>query len=60
MVIGEPAVDDVYAAADAASRELGREVSVTILSPAELRRSSGFADSVRAGPTVPVLIGRNG
>lgn len=59
MVIGKPAVDEVYAAAENASRQLGREVSVTILSPAEWRRSSGFAESVRAGPTVPVLEDRD-
>lgn len=60
MVIGEPAVDDIYAAAAAASRELGREVSVTILSPDEWRRSSGFTDNVRAGPAVPVVTAGDG
>ena len=60
MVIGQPPVDEVYAAADTASRELAREVSVTILSPAEWRRASGFADSVRAGPTVPLIVSDDG
>jgi DNA-binding transcriptional ArsR family regulator len=60
MVIGQPPVDDVYAAADIASRELGREVSVTVLSPIEWRGSSGFAESVRAGPTVPVIVDGDG
>jgi predicted nucleotidyltransferase len=60
LVIGEPPIDEVYAAADNASRQLGREVSVTVLSPAEWRRSSGFAESVRAGPTVPVVVGKDG
>jgi DNA-binding transcriptional ArsR family regulator len=56
MVIGEPAVDEIYAAADAASHELGREVSVTILSRPEWDRNSGFTESVRAGPMVPLLL----
>ena len=60
MVIGHPLVDDVYAAADTASRELGREVAVTVLSLAEWRRSSAFAESVRAGPTVPVIVDGDG
>lgn len=55
MVIGEPPVEDVYAAADEASRQLGREVAVTISSPVEWDRESGFTTNVRAGPIVPLI-----
>jgi DNA-binding transcriptional ArsR family regulator len=56
MVIGEPAVEKVYAAADRASRELGREVAVTILSPTEWKADSGFTTAVRSGARVPLRV----
>lgn len=59
MVIGEPPVDDVYAAAETASRELGREVSVTILSRAEWDADSGFTAAVRSGARVPLRLSQD-
>lgn len=56
MVIGEPPVDEVYAAAEQAARELGREVSVTILSRAEWDADSSFTAAVRSGARVPLQL----
>lgn len=57
MVVGEPPVDDVYEASERASRELGREVAVTVLSPSEWSSDSGFVAGIRSGPRVPLKVG---
>lgn len=55
MVIGQPLVEEVYAAADEVARQLGRDVAVTVLSREEWERDSGFVAAVRAGPVVALV-----
>ena len=53
LVIGTPAVEDVRRRADVASEQLGRDVNVTVLTPAEWSNAtSGFVGHVRASPLV--------
>lgn len=55
MVVGEPDLDDVHAAARDVEIEVGRPVNVTVLSPEEWASGgSAFLESVRLGPKVPV------
>ncbi|HEX8303596.1 MAG TPA: MarR family transcriptional regulator [Jatrophihabitans sp.] len=53
LVIGTPDVSEVRAQADAATRTLGRDVNVTVLSPNEWSNArTGFIAHVKDGPLV--------
>ena len=53
LVIGDPDVGRIRAEADAATRKLGRDVNVTVLSPEEWDGSgSGFIAHIKNGPLV--------
>jgi predicted nucleotidyltransferase len=53
LVIGTPDVDEIRAEADTATRKLGRDVNVTVLSPAEWDAAkSGFITHIKSGPLV--------
>ena len=53
LVIGTPNVGEVRAQADAATRTLGRDVNVTVMSPTEWNDArSGFIAHVKDGPLV--------
>jgi predicted nucleotidyltransferase len=53
LVIGTPGVGEVRAEADAATRTLGRDVNVTVLSPKEWNSTKrGFIAHVKDGPLV--------
>lgn len=55
MVVGEPDVDAVYEACTRVEDAVHRPVNPTILTPAELDEPSGFLETVRKGPAVPVI-----
>ncbi len=55
MVVGAPDVDAVYEACTRVEAAVHRPVNPTILSPSELMAESGFLDTVRSGPMVPVV-----
>lgn len=55
MVIGSPDVDAVYDACGRVETAVHRPVNPTILTPHEFVNRSGFLDSVRSGPVVPVV-----
>lgn len=53
LVIGTPDVGEVRAEADAATRKLGRDVNVTVMSPTEWNDAkSGFIAHLKASPLV--------
>ena len=53
LVIGTPDIGEIRAEADAATRTLGRDVNVTVLSPKEWNSArSGFIAHVKDGPLV--------
>ncbi|MCW2529845.1 MAG: hypothetical protein JWM76_4705 [Pseudonocardiales bacterium] len=53
MVIGDADVAEVRSAADAASRRLGRDVNVTVLTRDEwIRAETGFLTHLRTQPLV--------
>jgi len=55
LVVGDPDLDAIDAAAQEAEARLGREVSITIRSRDAWRRArDGFVRSVRAGNLVPI------
>lgn len=56
VIIGDPDVDDVYAACTEAGRVLRQEVNPVILTPDEWRSGrSGFIREVRNGPLVALV-----
>ncbi len=55
MVVGKPAVEDVYAAADRVQERVGRPVNVTILSGEEIKGDSGFLLQVESQPTIQLV-----
>ena len=55
MVIGRPAANDVYDACGRVEKLVGRPVNATILTEAEFAEQSGFLNSVRSNPTVPII-----
>lgn len=57
LVIGTPDVGEVRAEADTATRKLGRDVNVTVLSPTEWSDAkTGFIAHVKDGPLVDLGI----
>ncbi len=57
MVIGTGDVGEIRAAADHASRTLGRDVNVSVLTPAEWNQGrSGFVRNLRAQPVVELSL----
>ncbi len=54
MVIGAPDVDAVYEACTRVEAAVHRPVNPTILSSSEFKAESGFLDTVRSNPIVPV------
>lgn len=59
MIVGTPDVNTVRAKADLGSRVLGRDVNVTVLSPAEWgAASSGFIAHLKDGPLVELDLTR--
>jgi DNA-binding transcriptional ArsR family regulator len=59
LVIGTPNVQAVRGAAREAARELGRDVSPTVLSPEEWDGESGFVRTVRRRPLVELDLTRD-
>ncbi len=55
MVVGTPAVEDVYAVADRVQERVGRPVNVTILSQEEIKGDSGFLLQVESQPTIQLV-----
>ena len=55
MVVGTPDVDSVYEACTRVEAAVHRPVNPTILSPSEFDAESGFLDTVRSSPIVPVV-----
>lgn len=55
MVIGNPRADDVYDACARVEQSVGRPVNATILTEEEFAADSGFLNSVRSNPTVPII-----
>ena len=55
MVVGDPDVDAVYEACARVEAAVHRPVNPSILSSSEFKAESGFLDTVRSGPTVPVV-----
>ena len=55
MVIGTPDVDAVYEACTRVEARVHRPVNPTILSREEFTVDSGFLETVRSGPIVPVM-----
>lgn len=55
MVVGSPDVDAVYEACTRVEAAVHRPVNPTILSQSEFKAESGFLDTVRSGPIVPVM-----
>ena len=56
VVIGNPDVDEVYAACSDAGKILDQEVNPVILTPDEWQaRRTGFVKEIRRGPLVPVV-----
>lgn len=59
LVIGTPDLGKVRAAADTATRTLGRDVNVTVLSPQEWDTAkTGFISQVKDGPLVELDLGQ--
>lgn len=57
LVVGTPHVQDIRRRADVASEQLGRDVNVTVLAPAEWTgATSGFISHVRASPLVALNV----
>ena len=54
MVVGAPDVDAIYEACTRVEAAVHRPVNPTILSAEEFKAESGFLDTVRSGPIVPV------
>ncbi len=55
MVVGAPDVDAVYEACTRVEAAVHRPVNPTILSLSEFKAESGFLDTVRSSPIVPVI-----
>ena len=55
MVVGDPDVDAIYEACTRVEAAVHRPVNPTILSPSEFNAESGFLDTVRSSPIVPVV-----
>jgi len=55
MVVGDPDVDAVYEACTRVEAAVHRPVNPTILTAEEFTAESGFLDTVRSGPVVPVM-----
>lgn len=55
MVVGDPAAQDVYEACDRVEEMVHRAVNPTILTEQEFRESTGFLETVRTQPTVPIM-----
>ena len=55
MVIGTPDIDAIYEACTRIEATVHRPVNPTILSPEEFTADSGFLETVRSGPVVPVI-----
>jgi DNA-binding transcriptional ArsR family regulator len=55
MVVGAPDVDAVYEACTRVEAVVHRPVNPTILSVEESKAESGFLDTVRSSPIVPVM-----
>ncbi|MFN8126241.1 MAG: helix-turn-helix domain-containing protein [Candidatus Nanopelagicales bacterium] len=55
MVLGEPDVDEVYAACSRVEETVHRPVNPTILTAEEFTASSGFLENVRSHPAVAVI-----
>ena len=55
MVMGDPDVDAVYEACTRVEAAVHRPVNPTILTAEEFTAESGFLDTVRSGPVVPVM-----
>ena len=55
MVVGSPSAEEIYEACDRVQSMVHRPVNPTILSLEELHESSGFVETVRAQPVVPIL-----
>ncbi len=55
MIVGAPDVDAVYEACTRVESAVHRPVNPTVLSPSEFDAESGFLDTVRSSPIVPVL-----
>ncbi len=55
MVVGTPDAAAVYDACERVERVVGRPVNPTIVTPEDLGQESGFLESVRANPIVPIL-----
>lgn len=59
LVIGSVSVSEIRAEADLATRKVGRDVNVTVLTPAEWGAAeSGFLEHVRNGPLVELELAR--
>ncbi len=54
MVVGAPDVDAVYEACTRVEAAVHRPINPTILSALEFKAESGFLDTVRSSPIVPV------
>lgn len=54
LVVGTPAVDDVYEACRRVAIRVHREVNATILSEAEWRADNVFTREVRSGALIPI------
>jgi DNA-binding transcriptional ArsR family regulator len=57
MVVGTPDVAAVYDACRAVESSVGRPINPTILTPAEFELQSGFPESVRSNPILPIIGG---
>jgi DNA-binding transcriptional ArsR family regulator len=55
MVVGDPDVDATYEACTRVEATVHRPINPTILTAEEFTAESGFLDTVRSGPTVPVM-----
>ena len=55
MIVGAPDVDAVYEACTRVEAAVHRPVNPTILTAEEFTAESGFLDTVRSGPVVPVM-----
>lgn len=55
MIIGNPDVEDVYAACEQVESKVGRPVNPTVLTAEEFESDTGFSAHVRNGPIVPVI-----
>lgn len=57
MVVGTPDAAAVYDVCRAVERGVGRPINPTILTPAEFGTQSGFLESVRSNPILPIIGG---